>query len=37
MEPKQQDPRQVILKDANGKAKNIVNKAAKGSVKNFPQ
>jgi len=37
MEPKQQDPRQVILKDANVKAKDIVNKAAKGSVKNFPQ
>ena len=36
VESKQQDPRQqVILKDANGKAKDIVSKAAKGSVKSF--
>jgi hypothetical protein len=36
VDSKQQDPRQVILKDANGKAKDIVSKAAKGSVKSFP-
>ena len=31
-----QDPRQVILKDANGKAKDIGNKATKGNIKHFP-